>query len=116
MRHLRQHSLPLLLKRHLNQQLRKRPPLWRQSALLSQKLLLHPASTPLAYLTSHRRAHLPALLTLFAPSMEMHACATGGGEVNPFVLWEFLNALEQSGSAVRQAAVAQLPGTDSRHG
>lgn len=28
------------------------------------------------------------------------ACATGDGEVNPFLLWAFLNALEESGSAV----------------
>lgn len=28
------------------------------------------------------------------------ACATGSGEVNPFLLWAFLNALEESGSAV----------------
>ena len=32
---------------------------------------------------------------------DWNACATGCGEVNPFVLWEFLNALEQSQSAVR---------------
>ena len=29
------------------------------------------------------------------------ACATGGNEVNPFLLWDFLNALEESQSAVR---------------
>ena len=28
------------------------------------------------------------------------ACATGSGEMNPFLLWSFLNALEESGSAV----------------
>lgn len=31
---------------------------------------------------------------------EWDACATGSGEVNPFLLWSFLNTLEQSGSAV----------------
>lgn len=30
------------------------------------------------------------------------ACATGSGEVNPFLLWAFLNALEESGSAVQE--------------
>lgn len=30
------------------------------------------------------------------------ACATGDGEVNPFLLWAFLNALEESGSAVKE--------------
>lgn len=29
------------------------------------------------------------------------ACATSGGSINPFVLWSFLHALEESGSAVR---------------
>ena len=28
------------------------------------------------------------------------ACATGSGEVDPFLLWSFLNAMEVSGSAV----------------
>ena len=32
---------------------------------------------------------------------EWDACATGSGEVNPFLLWAFLHALEESGSAVR---------------
>ncbi len=31
---------------------------------------------------------------------EWDACATGGGEVNPFLLWTFLHCLEESGSAV----------------
>ena len=31
-------------------------------------------------------------------------CATGSGEVNPFLLWAFLNALEESGSAVSRHA------------
>lgn len=29
------------------------------------------------------------------------ACAIAGGEMNPFLLWSFLNALEESGSAVK---------------
>ena len=32
---------------------------------------------------------------------EWDACATGCGEVNPFLLWKFLHCLEESGSAVR---------------
>lgn len=32
---------------------------------------------------------------------EWDACAIGGGEVNPFLLWTFLHCLEESGSAVR---------------
>ena len=31
---------------------------------------------------------------------EWDACATGCGEVNPFLLWTFLHCLEESGSAV----------------
>ena len=34
---------------------------------------------------------------------EWDACATGCGEVNPFLLWTFLHCLEESGSAVRVA-------------
>lgn len=30
---------------------------------------------------------------------EWDACAKGGGEVNPFTLWAFLDLLERSGSA-----------------
>eukprot|EP00884_Botryococcus_braunii_P019080 jgi/Botrbrau1/5856/Bobra.0366s0037.1 len=33
---------------------------------------------------------------------EWDACATGSGEVNPFVLWSFLHALEASRSAVKE--------------
>ena len=33
---------------------------------------------------------------------EWNACAFGGGEKNPFLAWEFLAALEDSGSAVRE--------------
>lgn len=31
------------------------------------------------------------------------ACSSGGGEVNPFLLWAFLHALEESGSAAPRA-------------
>ncbi|KAK9906585.1 hypothetical protein WJX75_004542 [Coccomyxa subellipsoidea] len=33
---------------------------------------------------------------------EWDACATGSEEMNPFLLWSFLNALEVSGSAVKE--------------
>lgn len=32
---------------------------------------------------------------------DWNACALGQGELNPFLLWEFLHALEESNSAVR---------------
>jgi hypothetical protein len=38
----------------------------------------------------------------FIGQEEWDACATGGGEVNPFVLHDFLHVLEASGSAVRE--------------
>jgi hypothetical protein len=37
--------------------------------------------------------------------------ATSGGEVNPFLLWPFLNALEASGSAVSVHHVAATAGS-----
>ena len=45
-------------------------------------------------------ALLVPLMLLQVSQLEWNACACGGHEVNPFLLWEFLNALEDSNSVV----------------
>ena len=57
--------------------------------------------------TAMSRDHTSSGMPTSDPGMqvdpaEWDACATGSGTVNPFTLWSFFHALEESSSAVRR--------------